>query len=232
MSSGPTVSENPPPAIIEHEHLKFRLTYSGPVKSSGNKPKPENKHELRLAFHEQLSVLWKVNTVLSEFSKYESPTLQRTISPDFKATYNEALSDDAPPQKYPYSELLQKKHKKHGVLWHPLVTPENNLLCELSILMLRPNDEKSVIQGGDIDGRMKTIFDSLCIPSNGDVLSKFSKHNGAFYTLLSDDTLISKVAVETDELLLQEHGSSNNDILVQLIIEVGTRHRNDPYISM
>jgi hypothetical protein len=208
------------------------LTYFGPVKSSGNKPKPENKHELRLRFHEQLSVLWEVNPVLSEFSKYESPTLQRAISADFKATFNEALSDDTPPKRYPYSELLQKKHKKHGVLWHPLVTMESNLLCELSILMLRPNDEKSVVQGGDIDGRMKTIFDSLCIPSNGDVLSKFPEHNGAFYTLLSDDTLISKVTVETDELLLQNQVNSNNDSLAQLIIEVGTRRRNDPYISL
>ena len=210
--------------------MKFRLTYSGSVKSSGNKPKPGNKHELRLAFHEQLSVLWKVNPVLSELSQHESPTLERAISGDFVAALDEALSDDLHPQKYPYSELLQKKHKRHGVNWHPLVTTENNLLCELSILLLRPNDGKSVIQGGDIDGRVKTIFDSLCIPENGDVLSKFPMHKGVFYTLLSDDTLISKVSVETDELLLLDQHRSNSDSDAQLLIEVNTRRRNDPYI--
>lgn len=169
--------------------MKFRLTYSGPVKSSGNRPKPENKHELRLAFHEQLSVLWTINPILSAFSQTESPDLDRAITPDFGTTFNEVLMDEAP-KKYPYSELLVKNHEQFGVKWHPLVTIENGLVCELSILMLRPNDQKSIVQGGDIDGRMKTIFDSLSIPKNDDVLSEFPTHNGIFYTLLSDDSLI------------------------------------------
>ena len=207
--------------------MKFRLTYSGPVKSSGNKPKPKNKHEMRLAFHDQLANLWQVNPILQEFSHTEAPTLERAIEPDFLATYNERLSDNIP-TKYRYSELLIREHKDHGIQWHPLITIENKLVCELSILMLRPNDNRSVVQGGDIDGRVKTIFDSLSIPRSGDVLSKFPEHNGTFYTLLSDDSLISKVGIDTDELL--ELPTDHDDNYAQLVIEVNTRKRNQPFI--
>ena len=197
--------------------------------SSGNKPKAENKHELRLAFHEQLSILWIANPILKDFSKVESPNLERAISPDYAATLNEGILGQIP-DKFPYSDLLVKEHEKFGVKWHPLVTPENKLVCELNILMLRPNDHKSVVQGGDIDGRIKTIFDSLSVPTNGDVLSKFPAAPSVFYTLLSDDSLIAKVSVDTDELLLRDPSCDKHH--VQLIIEVNTRRRNEPYIGL
>ena len=182
---------------------------------------------MRLAFHDQLANLWQVNPILQEFSHTEAPTLERAIEPDFLATYNERLSDNIP-TKYRYSELLIREHKDHGIQWHPLITIENKLVCELSILMLRPNDNRSVVQGGDIDGRVKTIFDSLSIPRSGDVLSKFPEHNGTFYTLLSDDSLISKVGIDTDELL--ELPTDHDDNYAQLVIEVNTRKRNQPFI--
>jgi len=212
--------------------MKFRLTYAGIVKSSGNKPKPKNKHALRLAFHKQLSVLWSSNPVLIEFSQYKAPNIERAIEPDFVATFNEAVDffDGSVPEKYPYSELLIAKHNKHDVHWHPLVTAESGLIAEVDILMLRPNDSKSIVQGGDIDGRVKTIFDALSIPVNGDVLSEFPKPPDVFYTLLSDDSLISKVSVDTDELL--ELDEDRDPHFAHLIIEITTKRRNEPYIHI
>lgn len=151
-------------------NMKFRLTYAGIVKSSGNKPKAVNKHKIRLAFHEQLLVLWGSNPILRDFSQEQFPNMERAIEPDFAATVDEAIAGKEP-KKYPYSELLIAKHKLHDVNWHPLVTTESGLISEVDILMLRPNDSKSIVQGGDIDGRVKTIFDALSIPKNGDVLS-------------------------------------------------------------
>ena len=167
--------------------MRFRLTYSGEVKSSGNKPKPYNKHELRLAFHRQLSVLWETNPTLKEFSESEFPTLERAIEPDYVATLNEGLTTPVP-EKYKYSDLLVREHEMHGVKWHP------------------------------------------CIPGDGEVLSRFPTHNDFLYTVLSDDSLISKVAVDTDELL--DLPSNQNSNSTKLVIEVNTRQRNEPYIHL
>ena len=209
--------------------MKFILTYTGIVKSSGNKPKPKNKHEIRLAFHKQLSTLWESNPILNEFSRQKYPNLERAIEPDFVAILNEGM-DGKVPDKFPYSELLIANHKLHGVGWHPLVTTENKLICEISILMLRPNNSMSIVQGGDIDGRVKTIFDALSIPVNGDVLTKFPDPPEIFYTLLSDDSLISKVSIDTDELL--ELDDERDENYAHLIIEITTKPRNAPYIHI
>lgn len=209
--------------------MKFRLTYAGAVKSSGNKNPVKNKHEIRLSFHSQLSTLWKSNPVLREFSEFDAPDLKRAIEPNFTFDINE-IFDGEEPKKYSYSKLLIEKHKKHGVNWHPLITPESKLICEVDILMLRPNDSKSIIQGGDIDGRVKTIFDALSIPINGDVLKKLPAPPEVFYTVLSDDSLISKVSVDTDELL--NLGENQDQNFVQLIIEITTKQRNTPFIHI
>ena len=209
--------------------MKFRLTYAGIVKSSGNKPKAVNKHEIRLAFHKQLLVLWGSNPILRDFSKEQFPNMERAIEPDFAATLDEAIAGKEL-KKFPYSELLVAKHKLHDVNWHPLVTIESGLISEVDILMLRPNDSKSIVQGGDIDGRVKTIFDALSIPKNGDVLSKFTKPPEVFYTLLSDDSLISKVTVDTDELLELDDARDPN--FAHLVIEITTKRRNAPYIHI
>ena len=44
----------------------------------------------------------------------------------------------------------------------PLVTREMDVVAELSIIMLRPEiPGQLVTQGGDIDNRLKTLFDAL-----------------------------------------------------------------------
>ena len=111
-----------------------------------------------------------------------------------------------------------------------MVTPESGLICEVDILMLRPNNRKSIIQGGDIDGRVKTIFDALSIPINGDILEKFQAPPEVFHTVLSDDSLISKVSVDTDELL--DLSKATKQGFVQLIIEITMKQKNTPFIHI
>lgn len=52
---------------------------------------------------------------------------------------------------------------------------------------------------GDIDGRLKTIFDALAIPPSGSGLPE--PEGEPIYVLLDDDRHISHAAVEADELL-------------------------------
>ncbi|HZM57458.1 MAG TPA: hypothetical protein VFC03_20785 [Acidimicrobiales bacterium] len=48
----------------------------------------------------------------------------------------------------------------------PLICTNLRLLAELDILMLRPEVPGRIINHGDIDNRLKTLFDALRAPSN------------------------------------------------------------------
>jgi hypothetical protein len=79
------------------------------------------------------------------------------------------------------------------------------LRCSLDILLLSPEDDHRIIlQGGDIDGRVKTIFDALRTPKTKEETGNQLPEDGEnpFYCLLEDDSLISEVKVTTGQLLL------------------------------
>jgi Holliday junction resolvase RusA-like endonuclease len=47
----------------------------------------------------------------------------------------------------------------------PLVTAEMSAVAELSVVLLRPEPAGQLLtQGGDIDNRLKTLFDALTMP--------------------------------------------------------------------
>ena len=62
----------------------------------------------------------------------------------------------------------------------------------------------AVINAGDIDGRLKTIFDALKMPLRKEWLGGYDlplPGEHPFYVLLEEDELITHVAVTTDVLL-------------------------------
>jgi hypothetical protein len=173
--------------------MEFRLIYDGPLKAAA---KVNQKHELRKAFHEQFKVLWE-----------QIP-----------------LSD--------CTDLLEDPPKPNGVSiitgfdgfkFAPLVCEKLHLICELDITLLRPEAPGSVItQGGDIDNRLKTLFDSLRMPKHLEELptnTSVQDFDMPFYCLLEDDNLITKVNVSTDRLLRKSAGQ--NDVL--MIIHIKTK---------
>jgi hypothetical protein len=86
-----------------------------------------------------------------------------------------------------------------------LVNERLKLYAELDILFLRPELPGSIIgTGGDIDNRLKTLFDGLRQPLDANELPKGvapGQGEKPFHCLLSDDALITKVSVTTDRLL-------------------------------
>jgi hypothetical protein len=80
-------------------------------------------------------------------------------------------------------------------------------------MFLRQEDPgELVLQGGDLDNRIKTLFDALRVP-DGDLAQA---HNPT-YCLLESDTLIDGFKVSTGRLLVPETIHANE---VRLIIEV------------
>ena len=77
-----------------------------------------------------------------------------------------------------------------------------NLACAIDILFLRHEDPGSlVLQGGDIDGRIKTLFDALRIPSEEEEKVGGAPTDNPLYCLLESDSLISDLSVRTARLL-------------------------------
>jgi hypothetical protein len=122
--------------------VRFVLHYRGPLRSNGN---PAHKHLLRAAFHSQLKRIW-AQPPLSEYTN---------------------LLDV--PRKRAGDYLLPRPFGPFVFL--PLVTAEMNVVAELSLVLLRPESPGQLItQGGDIDNRLKTLFDALTMPRHANAM--------------------------------------------------------------
>ena len=122
--------------------MKLLLHYRGRLNANG---KPDHKHELRKHFHQQLATLWG-----QEPLKEQPKLLQARTQGEYS--------------------LLRPLGP---FTFAPLVTSETNVVAELSITLLRPESPGHLItQGGDIDNRLKTLFDALTMPRHENALPK------------------------------------------------------------
>ena len=197
--------------------MEFRLTYAGPLAATqGNEvgsrwsPKLQRKHEIRQRFHPQLKRLWDTTPFLKTGGRSGPSALVTEDSPDIP----------------PYDvAALGAKHSLYGWNFVPLVTEELNLICGRDILFLRPSAPGQLVSGGDLDNRLKTLFDALRIPEANERYADRVPDDAdekPFYCLLSDDKLITKVSLETDQLL-EFVGSGANPDDVRLVITVRLR---------
>jgi hypothetical protein len=171
--------------------MEFTLIYEGILRSNGS---VIDKHDIRRALHVQLKKLWN-QLPLSEY-KYR-------------------LKKDPP--KGESSILKEVGHFRFA----PLVTEELKLIAELSIIFLRPEQPGQLITpGGDIDNRLKTLFDALRMPKDQSELpnkSKPSDDENPLFCLLEDDSLITKVTVSTDRLLIDVEDDSHVHLLIHVL---------------
>ena len=195
--------------------MQFRLIYDGPLRSTQREPqgsqidpRHEHKHAIRRALHPQLKQLWEINKNLC------GPDMWENV-----ATWGAAAAH--PPKDI--TELSQA-HSMYGWNFVPLVTEPMDLVCNLQILLLRRGNPGKVIQSGDIDNRLKTLFDALTLPTPHDrYADKFPQDGESpMFCLLADDRLVTHVSVETDQLLIPSE-QSIEDSNVHIIINVKIR---------
>ena len=173
--------------------MDFRLTYEGVLLGASKRnTRPGHKHEIRKVFHQQLKRLWEVEPYL------RTMVLTRR---------------DANPPGQPRPRMVDHLSSEYGGL---------RLYCSLDVLFLRPSMPGEVMQSGDLDNRLKTLFDALRMPSTKEELGGYDKPadgESPFYCLMTDDKLITKVTVETDRLL-QPTGGDRGDNDSRLVIAV------------
>ena len=157
--------------------MEFRLIYEGPLHGQG--AKSSHKWEIRRALHPQLQRLWQ-----------ERP---------LKEASSRLLAHPAPLDRV--SVIVEKG----GLLFAPLVTQRLDLYAELSVLLFRQQPRGTLItDGGDIDNRLKTLLDGLRVPRGameGRAELPQEPDPLPFFCLLEDDSLVTKVSVESEQLL-------------------------------
>lgn len=182
--------------------MQFRLVYRGQLPSAGRKStRNKEKHLIRKVLHKQLAQLWEYQPVLSRYLVEDIPNERSGV---------EKMADQF---KMGYFRFLPLLHEYFG-----------SLACSVDILFLRRDMPGDLIKyGGDIDNRIKVLFDALRIPQELHELAdqKPGEDEDPFFCLLQDDRQITEVNINTDRLLTPKPKDENiND--VHLIIHVKT----------
>jgi hypothetical protein len=185
---------NDPTVDLEYEDLEFRLTYQGLLLSDQDRggrvvpARAKHKQKIRKAFHPQLKRLREVVPYLS--------------APPPAFSHGHVFG--APDPKHSVDQLAQR-FSMFGYHFVPLVLHELELLCSIEILLLRAGDPGGVVNRvGDLDNRLKTLFDALTMPHDRNQLGPYTvpaSGEDPFFCLLQDDSLITKATVESDRLL-------------------------------
>lgn len=225
-------------APIESESLvEFHLLYTGPLHSGGHELARNEKHAIRKVFHPQLERLWRTNPNLVRLAdRYaglafmELPEMKS--DPHFPVRFQ---NKPAPEKKQFLTELgfksIGSKWNRGAFNFIPLVTEEYCLRCSLDILFLRAEEENFILQGGDIDGRLKALFDALRIVANTGELPKNASpeaNEDPFFCLLQDDNLISEVRVNTGQLLRLPDSKAldPHDVYLQIAVRINSTQMN------
>lgn len=204
--------------------MQFRLVYQGKLPSQQGYSKVKEKHEIRRALHKQLRELWETNPFLRERKR---TLITSFIPPDSKPSITGSHLIDQrsnTPPKRPILDWIADSHAALGYRFVPLVSSLDGVACAVDILFLRRDEPGSLIKsGGDIDNRIKVLFDAMRIPQASEELKGThpEQDEDPFFCLLEDDRLITEVKVTTDKLLAPRiFGEHVND--VHLVIHVRT----------
>jgi hypothetical protein len=142
--------------------VEFRLLYAGRLLgASRESPRPEAKHALRREFHPQLRRLWNCNHNLDEFARHHT-------GPWFERNPNDAQLNNYTNADFRRIgiDCISENWERAGYKFVPLVTKDLALRCRIDILFLRPEEPRLIMQSGDLDAKLKTVFDALRIPDN------------------------------------------------------------------
>jgi hypothetical protein len=176
--------------------VQFRLTYRGELRGRGS-ARPQHINALRLHFHRQLKRLWDV------------PPLNAKV-------YRRWLERQRIEDEY---GVLERRGDHRFV---SIVSAGNDLLCSLHVTFLRPSSPGDLVHGGDLDNRLKTLLDALRIPDVSLVPAGWtpSDEETPLHCLMSDDNLLTGIAIESDRLLEPPTPDIKAELEVYIVIHV------------
>lgn len=175
--------------------MEFYLHYRGQLPSKGT---AGDKHRIRKHFHHQLKELWA-----------HGPLHDYATDP---------AKEDFSNQEGSFVRTVDK----HDFI--VLVNEQMHMVAELDISMLRPGPSGSIVgNDGDIDNRLKTLFDALRMPLTASEIPRGAplvEDDQQMFCLLEDDKLIQHVSVRTDRLLERVEHQTEVELLIHVICKV------------
>ncbi len=192
------------PPNFKGTQVKFRLLYQGPLPSqSSADTRLKDKNHLRGHFHCQLKELW-------------------TQHPMLRLIDETGASDPLDFRELGRYKIANKNNDIYN--FFPLIGDFYGASCSLEILFLRRDAPGGLVKhGGDIDNRIKVLFDGLRMPTGTPEMPDHPATSGQdpFFCLLQDDKFVDEVKITTDRLLTPLQTSENeHDVL--LVIDVKT----------
>jgi hypothetical protein len=185
------------------ELMKFTLIYDGDLPSSNN-PKPAQASAIRNIFHDQLADLWNSNVVFRQLARTARTQLSGAMwgsgiyPPAGLPTYD----DPIPPLEPGQTDLCAPIAVPNVGRFIPAVRHSLYLACSLDILFLRHDEPFKLLKdGGDLDNRIKTLFDALKMPRQIEELGGITPTADPLYVLLEDDALIYDLSIKSGKLL-------------------------------
>jgi hypothetical protein len=175
--------------------VEFRLLYTGLLPSDGD---AATKHRIRKYFHPQLRRLWANHSNLTQYAAMRG--VYANSEPESAQTKSDAELSLVGLRS------LASEWNEFGFNFLPLVQKNYCLACSLDILFLRKGGPGHLVTNGDLDGRIKTLFDALQKPQQKNECGGETpeEDEDPFYVLFQNDKLISEIKVTTDELFNYE----------------------------
>lgn len=174
----------------EENTVEFRLLYQGPITSNGD---VADKFAIRRQIHPQLRRLCSEHPLLrSQLIAWGHVEAAQTLGDSF--TSEDALR---------FGIKRSADTRLNGFCFMPLSRKEWHLRCSVDVLFLRREKPGKVFMRGDLDNRLKTLFDALQMPHLGQDIGNQvpDEDENPFFVLLEEDELIADVSVTTDRLL-------------------------------
>ena len=173
--------------------MEFCLYYQGKLRSRDT---ASGKHRIREQLHHQIRSLCNS----PQFSEIFNPTGYAALV------------------KHDHEMFVQRGDKR---FWF-LISETLATVVNLNLTILVPHEVGRIVQnGGDIDNRIKTLFDALRAPATDSEVpsnDSFDYQPGGMYCLLQDDKLINRVSIRS----YQDHSPLEDDS-VRCLIEVETK---------
>lgn len=140
--------------------MEFRLIYRNILPAQpaeDRKSRTAEKHAIRKYLHPQLKELWHTHPVLRSYTIPGSWT---------KSLY----APHAPGEQITHLDMIANSYTASDFHFVPLINNTWGTACSLEILFLRRDVPGNLIaSGGDIDNRIKVLFDGLKMPKIGEI---------------------------------------------------------------